>query len=722
VTRRNFFQTSAAGAAAASAQTDSGVPWFRRACRWGQTNITERDPVRYDIPWWREYWKRTRIQGVIINAGGIVAYYPSKFPLHHRAEFLNGRDLYGELARAAHEDGLAVLARMDCSRTAEDFFHAHPDWFARQASGEPYRTGDKYTTCVNSLYYDEYIPSVLVEIIERSHPEGFGDNSWSGLGRNSICHCDNCARKFRAAAGKPLPAAKDWNDAVYRQWIQWNYARRLEIWDLFNRTTKAAGGPNCLYVGMNSGSITSQSQSFRDFLEIGKRAEFLLLDHQARADETGFQQNGDTGKLVHGLLGWDKLMPESMALYQAGRPTFRLSAKPAPESRMWMIEGIAGGIQPWWHHVGAYHEDRRAYHTAEPVFAWHQQHERYLVERQPVAAIGVVWSQRNTDYFGRDEAAELVDAPYRGVTQALIRARIPYLPVNAEHIARDASHFSALVLPSVAVLSDAQCAAVRRFVADGGGLVATGATSLYDEWGDARKDFALADLFGAHAPSADFGRTVVRASVHSYLRISTPHHAVLRGFEETEILPFGGALENLRTDPTVTIPLTFVRPFPTNPPETAWMREPKTDIPGLILSTHGNARVAYLPADLDRRFGRDNLPDHGNLLANLFRWAAADRIPLDVSGAVLIDCHLYRQPGRLILHLVNLTNEGTWRAALDELVPVGALAVRVKLPDDVKGRSLEFLVGKGRAGVAVRQGWLSFEVKSVLDHEVVVVS
>jgi hypothetical protein len=722
VTRRNFFQTSAAGAAAASAQTDSGVPWFRRACRWGQTNITERDPVRYDIPWWREYWKRTRIQGVIINAGGIVAYYPSKFPLHHRAEFLNGRDLYGELARAAHEDGLAVLARMDCSRTAEDFFQAHPDWFARQASGEPYRTGDKYTTCVNSLYYDEYIPSVLVEIIERSHPEGFGDNSWSGLGRNSICHCDNCARKFRAAAGKPLPAAKDWNDAVYRQWIQWNYARRLEIWDLFNRTTKAAGGPNCLYVGMNSGSITSQSQSFRDFLEIGKRAEFLLLDHQARADETGFQQNGDTGKLVHGLLGWDKLMPESMALYQAGRPTFRLSAKPAPESRMWMIEGIAGGIQPWWHHVGAYHEDRRAYHTAEPVFAWHQQHERYLVERQPVAAIGVVWSQRNTDYFGRDEAAELVDAPYRGVTQALIRARIPYLPVNAEHIARDASHFSALVLPSVAVLSDAQCAAVRRFVADGGGLVATGATSLYDEWGDARKDFALADLFGAHAPSADFGRTVVRASVHSYLRISTPHHAVLRGFEETEILPFGGALENLRTDPTVTIPLTFVRPFPTNPPETAWMREPKTDIPGLILSTHGNARVAYLPADLDRRFGRDNLPDHGNLLANLFRWAAADRIPLEVSGAGLIDCHLYRQPGRLILHLVNLTNEGTWRAALDELVPVGALAVRVKLPDDVKGRSLEFLVGKGRAGVAVRQGWLSFEVKSVLDHEVVVVS
>ena len=225
-----------------------------------------------------------------------------------------------------------------------------------------------------------------------------------------------------------------------------------------------------------------------------------------------------TGKLIHGLLGWDKLVPESMALYQAGRPTFRLAAKPANESRMWMIEGIAGGIQPWWHHIGAWHEDRRAYRTAEPVFRWHEEHEQYLINRQPVAAFGVVWSQRNTDYYGRDESAELVDAPYRGVTEALIRARLPYLPVHADHIERDAGRFSALLLPSVGALSDAQCAAVKRFVAGGGGLVATGATSLYDEWGDPRPDFALADLFGAHAPSADFGRKgATRTTAHTYL-------------------------------------------------------------------------------------------------------------------------------------------------------------------------------------------------------------
>jgi hypothetical protein len=725
VTRRNFLQSAAAGAAAAQAGASAATPWYRRVSRWGQTNITERDPVRYDIAFWREYWKRTRIQGVIINAGGIVAYYPSKFPLHHRADFLNGRDLYGELADAAHQEGLAVLARMDCNRAAEDFYQAHPDWFARQASGHPYRAEDKYIACVNSPYYEEYIPGVLGEIIERSHPEGFADNSWSGLERDSICYCENCARKFHAATGKSIPARKDWNDAVYRQWIQWNYQRRLEILDLFNQTTKSAGGPHCLYIGMNSGSITSQSRSFRDFVEICKRSEFLLLDHQARANETGFQQNGDTGKLVHGLLGWDKLLPESMALYQAGRPTFRLSAKPALEARMWMIAGIAGGIQPWWHHVGAWHEDRRAYHTAEPVFRWHEEHEPYLRNRQPVASIGVVWSQRNTDYYGRDEAAELVDAPYRGAVEALIRARLPYLPVHADHIERDSSRFAALVLPNVAALSDAQCAAIRQFVSRGGGLLATGATSLYDEWGDPRPDFALADLFAAHAPSPEFGRQpAFRRTAHTYLRLPEGgnRHPVLQGFDETEILPFGGELQAMQIDAGATVPLTFIPAFPIYPPETAWMRVPKTGIPGLVLSVHGSARVAYLPADLDRRFGRDHLPDHGRLLANLYRWIAADRIPLEVRGPGFLDCHLYRQPGRLILHVVNLNNEAAWRAPVEEWISVGPIEVRVQLPQDVRGRTVELLVSGKKQTAAARQGWAVFEVPVIADHEVAVIA
>ena len=152
------------------------------------------------------------------------------------------------------------------------------------------------------------------------------------------------------------------------------------------------------------------------------------------------------------------------------------------------------------------------------------------------------------------------------------------------------------------------------------------------------------------------------------------------------------------------------------------MREPKTDIPGLILNTTaGGGRIAFLPADLDRRFARDNLPDHGDLLANLVRWAAKDDIPLAVEGAGLIDCHLYHQPGRLILHLVNLTSAGTWRQPVHELIPVGPLQVRVKLSPGVRRPRARFLVSGKEVPTFAKAGWNRFEVESILDHEVMVI-
>ena len=752
-TRREFLQTNLAGAAALSALSDQDAhaapagetPWFRRTYRWGQTNITEKDPVRYDIPWWREYWKATDVQGVIINAGGIVAYYPSRFPLQHQAEFLEGRDLYGELAKAAHADGLVVLARMDSNRASEEFYHQHPDWFAVDASGSPYRAADKYISCINSAYYDEYLPGVMREIIERSQPEGFADNSWSGLGRDRICYCRNCSTKFHSATGKDLPARADWDNPAYREWIRWNYRRRLEVWDLNNRVVQQAGGPHCLWIGMNSGSIANQCMQFRDNQGICKRAEMILLDHQARSDAGGFQQNAEMGKLIHNILGWDKLAPESMAMYQAGRPTFRVTSKPPAEARMWMAAGFAGGIQPWWHMVGAYHEDRRMYRTPGPMMRFYKDHEEFLVNRKPVAAVGVVWSQESTDFYGRDRANELTEMPYRGVVEALVRSRIQYVPVNLADIDREPGRVPVLALPNVGALSDADCQRVRSFVEQGGSLLATGCTSLYTESGDLRTDFGLAQLFGAHVTDREAAGKAGRnpsQEIHSYLRLSPElrakvygpksgsepapegsRHPVLEGFDETDILPFGGTLLPLRVDAGATVPLTYVPPFPIYPPETAWMRQEVTSIPGLILRTlPSGGRVAYLPADLDRRFGQANLPDHGNLLANILRWLAADRMPLTVRGAGLIDCHLYEQPGRLVLHILNLTNSATWRAPIDDLIPLGPFRVTLRRPAGGSYKDVRFLVSGQRRPLRVNGSALEFETGPILEHDVAVIS
>ena len=169
--------------------------------------------------------------------------------------------------------------------------------------------------------------------------------------------------------------------------------------------------------------------------------------------------------------------------------------------------------------------------------------------------------------------------------------------------------------------------------------------------------------------------------------------------------------------------MTFIPQFPTYPPEKSYMREPKTDIPGVILRSKSNGgRIAFIPADIDRQFGRFNHPDHGNLLANIIRWSNKEDLPLTIEGAGLVDCHLYQQPGRLVLHIVNLTSAATWRQPLDELISIGPLKIKVKLPKSVSGRNLKLLVSKQQAVPTVTNGSGVFEIKSILDHEVVVIS
>ena len=150
------------------------------------------------------------------------------------------------------------------------------------------------------------------------------------------------------------------------------------------------------------------------------------------------------------------------------------------------------------------------------------------------------------------------------------------------------------------------------------------------------------------------------------------------------------------------------------------MREPRTDIPGLVLSEHGKSRIAYMPADIDRRYAREHLPDHARLIANVVRWASQDRIPLAVEGTGLIDCHLYEQPGRTLLHVVNLTSEASWRAPLDELIRVGPFKISMPVPANEGRLRARFLVAGTTHAVTVAGGRATFEVPSILDHEVVV--
>ena len=701
------------------------LPWYQTTYRWLQTNLTEIDPVCCDVGWWKEYWKKNKIQGIIVNAGGIVAYYPSNNPLQYRAKYLGDRDLFQEFTQAAQEMGIVVLARMDVNRASQDFYEVHPDWFTVDINGNPYRTDDeRYFSCVNSGYYKEYIPGILKEIVSKYHPQGFTDNSWTGMSRDKICYCENCKQKFLQECGHPLPKSCDLNDPIYRKWITWSHRCRTENWDLFNSVTTAQGGENCLWLGMMN--VNPAAPYFCDLVEIGKRSKIVMSDYQSRDSFNGFEQNKIYGSVLSNLTGWEKIHPESMANYVRGDRVFRRSSNPVQETRLWMAEGFAGQLSPWLHYVGGCQDDRRQFENCPSMMQWHEENEEYLYNRRPYANVGLLWSQENTLFYGRNEVHQRMELPWRGFTRALTKAHIPYQPVNAHLLSDSIKELKVIILPDLAVVSDEQYKSIMQFMKDGGSIVYTGASGLFNSDGEMRSQFLLDELLGIHHTQPEIPQLKPAVSwqdmsKHTYFRLPQHRHPILDGFENTDILPFGGTLQPITIDKNLHTVCTYIPPFPIYPPELSYMETSQTQMPCIVAGETGyGGRVVYFAADVDRCYGEIGHPDHGKLLEQAIRFAAQDSIPLKVVSPGYLDCSLYRQKNRILLHIVNLNVCSGPSSYAEEILPVGPVRISVK-QTDFPPKKLQCRVSGATPHFSITDEWIHFSMERLGMHELILI-
>jgi hypothetical protein len=208
--------------------------------RWLQLAFVEDDPGNYDMQFWLDYIRRVRAEGVCLSAGGCVAFYPTRIPLHYKSRFMKeGQDPFGELVRECRKMGLAILARVDPHAAHDDVFQAHPDWIARDAEGRPRRhwaMPDYWVTCGLGPYNFEFMRDVVREIAERYDIDGIFSNRWSGSG---MCWCDHCRRNFRAFAGRDLPRSADRSDPAWPVWREFFNERLFELWDVLDSAIRS---------------------------------------------------------------------------------------------------------------------------------------------------------------------------------------------------------------------------------------------------------------------------------------------------------------------------------------------------------------------------------------------------------------------------------------------------------------------------------------------------
>lgn len=340
-----------------------------------------------------------------------------------------------------------------------------------------------------------------------------------------------------------------------------------------------------------------------------------------------------------------------------------------------------------------------------------------------MARVGLVYSQQTWNYYGGDKAREKVEDHALGFYQALIETRVPFEMVH-DHLL-DAEHlrpFKTLILPNIAALSDAQCQQLRAFVQGGGSIVATHETSLYDEMGEPRPDFGLADLFGVAFDGGSEG-----PMKNSYLAIERDattrrFHPLVMGLEDAgRIINDVHRLLVKATTPLPHAPLTLIPSYPDLPMEMVWPRVTQTDIPQVYARQVGVGRVVYFPWDIDRAFWEVLNVDHGRLLINAVDWATNEERPVTVTGPGVLDVTVWQQRQSMTVHLVNLTNPMMMKGPVRELIPVGEQVVRLQVPEDRPIARVHLLRAGITPPVQHERGVITVRVPSVLEHEVVAV-
>jgi len=694
----------------------SESPWYTRMKRCGQINYNERDPLTMDADAWGDYWASLKVDAVLLNGGGIVAFYPTLVPYHHRSEFLGKRDLFGEMVAAMKRRRIRAVARMDCNLAYEDALKAHPEWFERNQDGAPRPHGESpwlFATCMFSTYFSEQMPAIYREINKNYPVDGFFTNGWPSTGSLRVCYCESCRRLYEKLGGIP-PAETDASNLLYHKYYEAYMDRVKEIWRLWDGIAHEKS-PQSVYVGNLGGGL----DTVKDLKQLSQVAAWFNADHQGRSGETPIWDCAQQGRVAYSVMQGRTATNVSGA-YSNSQPIWRHVSKAPAELTLWLAQTTASGMVPWFHWLGGSPEDTRWRNVGRSFFDWLAANEMHFRNRRTLADLAVLYPQRTVAFYSRPESRR---PPHRGgpidylqgMYYALLEGRFLFDFVHEGNLdAATLRKYRALLIPNAAYLADAHCEAIRRYVKEGGSVLATFETSRYTEWGELRGDFQLADIFGAHVAGE-----VIGPRGNSYARMEKPH-PLLEGFQGTSLLPGAENRVPVKAD-AVPLVLSIVPAYPAFPPEMVYPQTPRTNEPAAIFREVGKSRVAYFAGDVDRTCWRSGNVDLSRLLQNAIRWVRGADPVVSVTGAGIIEAFAWETEPGYALHLLNYTNPNMTHGSIRETYPLGPQKVRFRLSAGHRIKTVRAL----RAGKALKfqqeDETVSFQVPSISDYEVMAI-
>ena len=632
---------------------------------------------------------------LIINAGGIMAFYPTRLPYHYINPYMKEKMLE-QVIKKCHEQKIKVITRFDFSRIDKSIFDLHPDWAYMDSNGDRMINSDKYVTCINGPYVQEKAFEIIAEVLDHYPVDGIflnmpgyqTNNSYIGK-YHGIDQNDHDRKRFYDwSSGLPLPKKEDNTDPVFRKYVEFKKytttAWQKKLYDLVKSKNKNIA--ICTYA-----------------------AEYVdIIRHESQTNSLPYFIYNASDNVSTILSSYPHHMVSNASIQQISfRSRYNAVEPEETEIRLW--ENIANGSGLDMSMMGDFrnYEDERSFEVWRKIYAHHKKFEKYYGRYRSIAKVALIapgWWTRNQEF--------------RGIFQMLKEAHIPFDVIEDSQIgALDSSllKYDLFIFPDVIEVDKATLQTIQLLKNKGKKIIAT------------NKSFSghpdiLSNVFGVkHKKSID------ECDGH-YLSI-TDHKifSTLKG-QSMIHLKFNMAEYDMSdTDEKIAPILSSGIP---GPPEMIGGHEPLGSY-GIGIKRCGQAVFAFVPLNLGRHYFIYGYENHKNIILDLINYLSESssdqvitnshpRVEIIVQEFMYNTDKTFTQPFKrngLILHAINLT--GFSGNTYFKPIPVKTNTFSVKT--DFKPNSVKTMKENKLIPFKYRAGMVQFNVNEIKEYEAILI-
>ncbi|MBQ0105950.1 MAG: beta-galactosidase trimerization domain-containing protein, partial [Armatimonadetes bacterium] len=430
-------------------------------------------------------------------------YFPTK--VGHTHKNLK-EDIFGKVVDGLNREGIIPIAYYTVVYH-NDFAKNNPDTAIVDNVGRTH-SGRYYYSCPNNPKSAEFFMSQIEEILQYDIQGIFIDMTfWP-----AVCLCNSCREKF----GRNIPEVIDWSDpdwVAFQRFREESMAEFAQKLTDFVRKTKPGITVTHQFSPMLHGWYLGQSEA------IAKASDYCSGDFY-----------GDKIQQRFGIKAFDSLTVKSPYEFMTSRCVNlndHTSSKCDEELILSAMTSLANGGAYFF--IDAINPDgtleKSFYERLGKINVFLEPYKNFIKDNKMrlTGNTGLYFSMAscmneklngtrlsefspesasNMDVRQNDVLDETV-----GAAETLTDMHVPYRVVTDS--TEDFSGFDTIFIHNSMYLDEKICDRLRNFVRDGGKLVVTGATSLYDYKGKTTGNFALADVMGVdflgeYSPSMNY--------------------------------------------------------------------------------------------------------------------------------------------------------------------------------------------------------------------------